>query len=114
MPAAYVSNLVIDAGSNFNQTFTLASAADGGSFGLDEYDLTAHMRKHAVSSKKTVFTVTKIAETSGVFVLSLTSDQTVNLKPGRYVYDVLATLSDTSEKIRVLEGTVLVREGVTR
>jgi hypothetical protein len=48
----------------------------------------------------------------GKITISLTSSQTVDLKPGRYVYDVVITRD--SVKTRVIEGMVLVREGVTR
>ena len=44
--------------------------------------------------------------------LSLTHEQTSALKAGRYVYDIVLTSGDS--KTTVVEGSVLVREGVTR
>jgi hypothetical protein len=51
--------------------------------------------------------------TSGKISLTLTSATTSTIKPGRYVYDVVIT--DAYQfRNRVIEGMVLVREGVTR
>ena len=45
--------------------------------------------------------------------VGLTTSQTAVLKPGRFMYDVLIT-DAAGEVTRVLEGAVLVREGVTK
>ena len=48
----------------------------------------------------------------GVIRVGLASTASVGLKAGRYVYDVLIT--DSSNTVtRVVEGSVLVRAGVT-
>ena len=114
MAAAYVSNLVINAGASFNQTFNLSNTTDGSYLDLSLYSISAQMRKHAVSSVKTEFATSIEDASQGKFALSLTSEQTTSLKPGRYVYDVVLTVIGTTTKTRVVEGMVLVREGVTR
>jgi len=43
----------------------------------------------------------------------MTSANTANLTPGRYVYDLVIT-SPASEKTRVVEGIVVVTPGVTQ
>ena len=43
----------------------------------------------------------------------VTSTTTATIKPGRYVYDVVVSDS-AGEVTRVVEGSVLVRQGVTR
>ena len=50
---------------------------------------------------------------SGKILIRLTAAQTTVIKPGRYVYDVVITDS-FGVKNRVIEGMVLVTEGVTR
>ena len=45
--------------------------------------------------------------------MGLTTSQTSELKEGRYMYDVLIT-DTVGEVTRVVEGSVLVRAGVTR
>jgi hypothetical protein len=48
----------------------------------------------------------------GIIRVGLASTASVGLKAGRYVYDVLIT--DSSNVVtRVVEGSVLVRAGVT-
>ena len=71
------------------------------------------MRKHPGASSATDFTTTIINATSGQIRVGLTTSQTAVLKPGRFMYDVLITDS-SGEVTRVLEGAVLVREGVTK
>jgi hypothetical protein len=72
------------------------------------------MRKWAGSSTSITFTTSiEFPSTSGRILISLSSADTVNIKPGRYVYDIVITDS-FGVKSRVIEGMVLVREGVTR
>lgn len=113
MAAVYVNNLVINAGANFSQTFTLESGDTNSALDLTGYTVSAQMRKYAGSSTATTFTANIVSPGSlGKIIISLTSAQTTDLKPGRYVYDVVVTQNST--KTRVIEGMVLVREGVTR
>ncbi len=87
--AVYVSNLTVNTGTTFSQ------------------------RKHPGASSATDFNTTIINATSGQIRVGLTTSQTAVLKPGRFMYDVLITDS-SGEVTRVLEGAVLVREGVTK
>ena len=113
MAAVYVNNLVINSGTDFSQTFTLESNDNDSALDLTGYTVSAQMRKYSGSSTSTTFTSSISSPgTLGKIVISLTSSQTVDLKPGRYVYDVVITIN--SVKTRVIEGMVLVREGVTR
>ena len=111
--AVYVSNLVINTGTTFSQTFTLESAETNSVMNLTNYGISAQLRKHASSSSKTDFVATVVSPaTAGMISLSLTHEQTSALKAGRYVYDIVLTSGDS--KTTVVEGSVLVREGVTR
>jgi hypothetical protein len=113
MAAVYVNNLIINAGSNFSQTFTLESSDTSSPLNLTGYTVQSQMRKYSGSSTAINFTSSIILpETLGKILISLTATQTTSLKPGRYVYDVLITTGST--KTRVIEGMVLVRDGVTR
>lgn len=113
MAAVYVNNIVINAGSDFTQSYNLESSDTSAPLDLTGYTVSAQMRKYSGSSTATTFT-TYISSpyTLGRILISLTSAQTVNLKPGRYVYDIVVERNDV--KTRVVEGMVLVREGVTR
>lgn len=114
MAAVYVNNLVINSGSDFSQTFVLEGSSNNSPLNLTSYLLNAQMRKWSGSSSTINFSTSIIApSTSGKISIGLTSGQTVNLKAGRYVYDILIT-DPYGIKNRVIEGMVLVREGVTR
>tara|TARA_B100000925_G_scaffold94850_1_gene69053 strand:- start:7017 stop:7355 length:339 start_codon:yes stop_codon:yes gene_type:complete len=109
--AAYVSNIVIDVGTDFIQTFNLE---DSGNAPLDltSYTGSSLMKKHPSSLTTTAtFAVSFPSPTQGQLRISLGSTVTNGLKPGRYVYDVL--ISDGSIKTRVVEGSAIVTAGVT-
>ena len=95
MSAVYVSNLIINTGATFSQSFDLLNNDGSG-------------------PSKTDFTVSfEDPRTDGKIKISLTSTQTAAIsKPGRYVYDIL--IDSGTVKTRVIEGSVLVREGVTK
>tara|TARA_Y100001937_G_scaffold123970_1_gene187856 strand:- start:217 stop:555 length:339 start_codon:yes stop_codon:yes gene_type:complete len=111
--AVYVSNLTVNTGTTFSQIFTLESADTNSATDLTGFTASAQMRKHPGSSTATNFSTTIINATGGRIRVGLTTSQTSVLKPGRFVYDVLVTDS-SGEVTRVLEGSVLVREGVTK
>ena len=114
MAAVYVSNLVVNSGADFSQSFNLDSVDTNSALNLAGYTVQAQMRKWSGSSTATSFTSTIVSPvTDGQILLTLTSTQTTALKPGRYVYDVIITDS-AGTKSRVIEGMVLVTEGVTR
>ena len=111
--AVYVSNLTVNTGTTFSQVFTLESAATNSATDLTGFTAAAQMRKHPGASSATNFTAQIINATGGKIRVGLTTTQTAALKHGRFMYDVLIT--DTSGEVtRVLEGAVLVREGVTK
>lgn len=113
MAAVYVSNLVVNAGTDFSQTFTLEDIDTSSAYDLTNATVSAQIRKHSASSTAVDFTTTIIIpKTLGKIILSLSDTQTTNIKPGRYIYDVVIEIG--SVKTRVVEGMVLVREGVTR
>jgi len=113
MAAVYVSNIVINGGSTFSQTFEVAESDDSGPLDLNGYTVAAQFRKHAGASKKHDFTAVIADADLGKVLISLTATQSSVPKPGRYVYDIVIT-NAANEKTRIVEGSVLLREGVTR
>ena len=113
MAATYVSNITINSGEDFSQTFTLESADSSSPLDLTGYSVESQMRKYAGSATKTDFTAEALVPlTDGKIKISLLNSATSSLKSGRYVYDIVISISGT--KTRVIEGMVLVRQGVTR
>ena len=110
--AAYVSNIVIDVGADFNQTFNLETNANT-PLDLTGYTGAARMKKHTSSTNVTAtFAVSFPNRTAGQVKISLASSTTAGLKPGRYCYDVLVS-SASSIKTRIVEGSAIVTAGVT-
>ena len=109
--AAYVSNIVIDQGADFNQTYNLENSANA-PLDLTGYTATSVLKKHPQSLLDTAtFTCSFPNRTQGQLKISLGSTITPTLKPGRYSYDIL--LNSGSLKTRVVEGSALVTAGVT-
>lgn len=111
--AVYVNNLTVNAGVDFTQVFVLEDVDTNGPLNLTGYEVKAQMRKHAGAVGVTTFNATIYNAASGKIQLGLSTTSTASLKPGRYVYDVVVT-DPTDYMSKVLEGMVLVREGVTR
>lgn len=114
MAAVYVSNLIINVGSDFSQSFTLQSSDSNSAFNLSNYTVESKMRKWSGSSSAITFNA-EIYDPAylGRILISLNSTTTLSIKPGRYIYDVIVTNQSDGSKNRVIEGTVLVREGAT-
>ena len=111
--AVYVSNIVVDSGVDFSQIFTLENVNTNSALDLTGYSVKAQMRKHSGATGVTTFTASVYDAGTGKVKIGLSTTSTAALKPGRYVYDVV--LTDTPNFMsRVVEGMVLVREGVTR
>ena len=110
--AAYVSNIVIDVGANFDQSFNLETNANA-PMNLSGFSGAAKLKKSAMSSTTAAtFIVSFPDAVSGQLKISLGSTITSALKPGRYSYDVLLT-DASSIKTRVVEGSAIVTSGFT-
>lgn len=114
MAAVYVNNLVVNSGTDFSQSFTLEGSYNNSPLNLTGYTVAAQMRKWSGSSAAITFeTLIESPPTDGRLLIHLPYTDTANIRPGRYVYDVVITDS-FGIKNRVIEGMVLVREGVTK
>ena len=109
----YVANIVINGGADFNQTYDLADQNTNSAKDLTIHTVSSQMRKHAAAVGVTTFTTTIVNPTAGQVRIGLTTSQTSELEPGRYVYDLMLTAPDNS-MTRIIEGMALVREGVTK
>jgi len=112
MAAVYVSNIVINAGSDFSQVYTLESSSNNSFLDLSGYTVISKMRKHSSSSTSISFNTSIINSALGQISIGLSNSITSNIKPGRYIYDIVITKN--SVNTRVIEGMALVREGATR
>ena len=109
--SVYVRNLTLDTHSDFSEKFELMTPSDA-PLDLSNYTIHSHLRKVASSVGFTTITVGITSAADGELTLSIGSTDTGKLKPGRHVYDVLA-ISGTNSRSIVVEGTVMVRQGIT-
>jgi uncharacterized protein (DUF2147 family) len=111
--AVFVSNIVIEQGFDFNTTFELEDTTTNGPINLTGYEVDSQIRKTYSSSSSVSFASTVIDPDNGKIQISLGSTSTSSLKSGRYVYDVKLT-DGAGGILKAVEGSALVRSGVTR
>ena len=110
--AVYVNNITVDTGTNFYREFYLDNI-DGTPLDLTGYTGKSEVRKHPESvGAATTFSVSFVDRTNGLIRLSLSKKETLAIKPGRYVYDVMLTDSSNKKSI-VVEGMFNARLDVT-
>lgn len=107
------AELTIDQGTTFQTSIDLAND-DGTAINVANYTFQSQIRKSYYSSNATAnLTVTVVDEANGNVTLSLSSAQTANIAPGRYLYDVKMT-SAGDVTTRIVEGIVTVTPQVSR
>jgi len=113
--ASGYQELFLEQGTTFN---TLISLDDvyGETYNLLNYSASSEMRKSYYSSNATAVFSTTVNGLNGQILLNLNANQTANVYPGRYVYDVVIYDQNDSSNttIRVLEGIINVTPRVTR
>lgn len=109
---ATVSNLAVDQGSNLSVTITVTDST-GSARNLSNFTGRAQLRRSYYSVSNVAFTVEINNPSEGEIIMSLSADQTANLRYGRYVYD-LELVENNTDVERVIEGTVTVYPEVTR
>ena len=110
----FLVDLQIHTGTDFTQTFVLEDTQSNQLLNLTGYTACCHMRKYPTSSVAGTFNIDFAADrSSGKLEIQMIKTTTINLKAGKYFYDVV--LKDPQGiKERVVEGTVLVKKSVTR
>lgn len=111
--ASTIWNQDINAGENWNAEIVLAFST-GAPRDLTGHTLASGIKRHykSVGHKETMG-ITILDAVNGKIKFHLTNAQTSNLKSGKYLYDVELTNDATTEKERVIEGTITVRPEVT-
>jgi len=109
---AIYADITADQGSNFSSEITVTDVDDG-PIDLTNYTARGQIRRTYTSSTSTSFVTAINMPIRGVISVSLTSDTTSNMKPGRYVYDI-EIVSNTNVVTRVIEGQFILTPSVTR
>jgi hypothetical protein len=109
---ATVSNLFVDAGTDYSTIITVA-ATNGQPLNLTGYSVASQMRKSYSSSTVYNFTTSLYDAAQGKVRLQLNNTQSSAIPAGRWLYDVEIT-SPSGTKTRVIEGIVTVTPEITR
>jgi hypothetical protein len=109
---ASVSNLAIDQGTTFSVTITVTDDT-GSARNLTGYTANSQIRKSYSATANIAFAANIASPTDGTVTLDLSKATTANIKPGRYVYDLILT-SNIATVERIVEGIVTVYPNVTR
>jgi gamma-glutamylcysteine synthetase len=109
--SARVVNIVIPQGADYQNSFLLEDN-NNAPIVLSNYSGICHIKKHPSSKNKIVVNVSFPNPTLGEVKISVASTVTSNIKPGKYVYDVLLT-DNSGKKVRVVEGIATVTAGVS-
>ena len=107
----YVRNLTINTHSDFSEDLELFQTG-GNRTNLSGYTAQSQMRKHPDSSTAYDFTVGITSDIDGELTLSMTDTVTAQIKPGRYMYDLML-IRPNGDKTIVVEGMVNVRSGIS-
>lgn len=102
--------LEIEQFATFTRTITLKTATGAAQNLVGGVANTSMKRSFYSTSANSIDTIITDGA-NGVIALSMSSANTGNLIPGRYVYDVKLTISGTTQ--RVVEGIIVVNPGVT-
>ena len=113
MAASGYLDLYMNQGETYCQSLTLTDV-NGNAINLANYLIASQMKKSYVTANvDAIFTVSVANSMSGMITLNLPYTTTQNLKPLRYVYDVIIRNTTSNVASRILEGTVYVDAGVT-
>lgn len=100
------AELVIDIGSDFNTYINISDDTTGVSLNVTNFTVASQVRRSFYSLTPTiVFTCAVVDGPNGNVSIALTSANTANVRPGRYVYDVKIK-SPANSVTRVVEGII--------
>ena len=109
---AIVQHLVVDQYSKFSAEVTVYGDARY-PLDLTGYTAESQIRKSPTSTVAGTFNATVIDEVAGKISLTLSAEDTADLIPGRYLYDVVI-VSEAGDRYRAIEGIVTVSAGITQ
>ena len=110
---ASYAELIVDQGSTFSTILSLTDDTTNLPINVSGYSINANIKKSYYSTNNTaVFTSTINDAANGNVTISLSSSVSVNIKAGRYVYDVKTT-SAANVVTRIIEGILTITPRVS-
>jgi hypothetical protein len=105
--------LTIEQGATFSTEVTI-NDANGLPKNLEDYTVRSQIRKSYYSSTSINFEISIDSPSDGLITMELSSANTSNIIPGRYVYDTIIEENSTGIVTRIFEGIATVLPSVTR
>jgi hypothetical protein len=105
--------IFIEQGASFNTDVEI-SDANGAPKNLSDYSVYSQIRKSYYSTTSYDFTINVTDPLFGTVEMDLSAEETSNIQPGRYVYDVVIKNNDTGHVTRIFEGVATVLPRVTK
>ena len=110
---ASYAELVLDQGSTFSTILTLSDDTTNLPINVSGYSVNANVKRSYYSVNNTASFVSTINDAAnGNVTISISSQVSLNIKPGRYVYDVKIT-SPINVTTRIVEGILTVTPRVS-
>jgi len=103
-------NLNVDQGANLEIRFTVLDENDD-TVDLSSYTIESQVRKNYDAANTWSFTTE--SDNEGNLSLKMTSEESANVPPGRYNYDV-EIVSPSNTTTRILEGLITFQPNMTR
>lgn len=111
--AAYVE-LYMDQGATFNNIININDDLTNADINISGYSVTSQMRRSYYSANASANITCTVSDAfTGEITLSLTPQETANIKAGRYLFDVLIQTPGNSA-VRLIEGIITVTPRVTK
>jgi len=107
---AVYTELTLEQYSDFSTTITLDDT-QGDAVNLTLYSAYSSIKRSPYSSTFYMFNANITDNANGVITLSMTSANTANIPPNRYIYDIM--IVGDGNTVRVAEGIVTVTPGIT-
>jgi hypothetical protein len=107
------ANIYVDQGTDFSTFLNLSTTS--GVYDLTTQQFECDVRK-VYSSSASLFSPTFVVEpggANGVVEMVISSEDTANLEPGKYQYDVIM-INENSGKEKILEGLMFILPTITR
>jgi len=108
---AAFTELTLEQYSDFSTTINLDDT-QGDSIDLTLYTAYSQIKRSPYSSKFFMFNADITDNANGVITLSMSSSNTANIPPNRYLYDVI--IKGDGNLVRVAEGIVTVTPGISK
>lgn len=108
--AVYTTNLTIYVGTDFDQVFVLED--NGGAMYLGGYTIVSKIKKNPLSLTSKSFNCSVIDAFNGKLKIFMNSNETAQLSPGKYLYDII--LYKDGIATRIIEGEIFAKRPVTR